>query len=144
MEPTIELTDDPPPGAFQKMWAPLLAFNEQAVGEAKSLTLAILLKHPGTEEVIGGLWGRSLWGSLLIDIVFVPEALRGKRIGTGLLQQAEAEAVRRGCRDIWLDTYAFQARTFYQKRGFTVFGQLEGPAPIFPRFFLKKILASAG
>ncbi len=144
MEPIFELTDAPPPGAFQKLWAPLLIFNEKTVGEATSRTLAILLKDPNTEEVIGGLWGRSLWGSLLVDIVFVPEALRGKRIGTKLLQQAEAEAIRRGCRDMWLDTYAFQAREFYERLGFTVFGRLDGPAPIFPRFFLKKILADAG
>jgi GNAT superfamily N-acetyltransferase len=90
------------------------------------------------------LWGRSLWGSLLVDIVFVPQALRGNRIGTRLLQQAEAEAIRRGCRDMWLDTYAFQARAFYEKLGFTVFGRLDGPEPIFPRFFLKKNLAGPG
>jgi GNAT superfamily N-acetyltransferase len=141
MEPKYELTDDPPPGAFQKMWEPLLAFNEQTVGDGKSRTLAILLKDPATEEIIGGLWGRSLWGSMLVDIVFVPQALRGNRIGTRLLQQAEAEAICRGCRDMWLDTFAFQARAFYEKLGFTVFGRLDGPAPIFPRFFLKKILA---
>ena len=43
---------------------------------------------------------------------------------------------------MWTDTYAFQARPFYEKMGFTVFGRLDGPAPIFPRFFLKKSLDS--
>jgi N-acetylglutamate synthase-like GNAT family acetyltransferase len=75
--------------------------------------------------------------------VFVPEPpLRGVGIGTSLLRHAEQEATRRGCREIWLDTYAFQARSFYEKCGFTVFGRLDGPAPIFPRFFLKKLLAA--
>jgi GNAT superfamily N-acetyltransferase len=77
---------------------------------------------------------------LFVDIVFVPEKLRGNGIGTSLLQQAEQEAIRRGCRDMWMETYAFQARPFYEKLGFTVFGRLDGPAPIFPRFFLKKTL----
>jgi GNAT superfamily N-acetyltransferase len=144
MKPTYELTDDPPPGAFQKMWEPLLEFNERAVGDAKSRTLAILLKEPNTEELIGGLWGRSLWGSMLIDVLFVPGTLRGHGIGTSLLRQAEEEAIRRGCRDMWMDTYAFQAGPFYEKLGFAVFGRLDGPAPIFPRFFLKKILAGPG
>jgi GNAT superfamily N-acetyltransferase len=100
MELKFELTDMPPPDAFQKMWSPLLEFNEHAVGNAKSRTLAILLKDPATGELIGGLWGRSLWGSLFIDIMFVPEALRGTGIGTTLLQQAEKEAIRRGCHDM--------------------------------------------
>src|SRR5439155_19955262 len=85
-------------------------------------------------------WARSLRGFLYIDIKFVPEALRGTGIGTSLLRQAEQEAMRRGCREIWLDTHAFQARSLYEKFGFTVFGRLDGPTPIFPRFFLKKAL----
>ena len=144
MEPKYEVTDNPPSGAFQKMWAPLLEFNEQAVGNAKSSTLAILLKDSTTEELIGGLWGRSLWGSLYIDIMFVPEALRRSGIGTTLLQQAEQEAIRRGCQNMWTETYAFQARPFYEKLGFAVFGRLDGPAPIFPRFFLRKNLGNLG
>jgi GNAT superfamily N-acetyltransferase len=72
--------------------------------------------------------------------MFVPEPLRGAGIGTSLLQQAEQEALRRGCREMWTDTYAFQARSFYEKSGFTVFGCLDGPPPIFPHFFLKKTL----
>jgi GNAT superfamily N-acetyltransferase len=143
MEPRHELTDNPPPDTFQKMWSPLLEYNERAVGNAKSRTLAILLKDTAA-EVIGGLWGRSLWGSLFIDIMFVPEVMRRNGVGTALMRQAEEEAIRRACRDIWTETYAFQARPFYEKLGFVVFGCLDGPAPIFPRFFLKKQLSSSG
>jgi GNAT superfamily N-acetyltransferase len=144
MEPKYQLTDNPPPDAFQKMWAPLLKFNEDAVGNAIARTLAILLKEPKTDDLIGGLWARSLWGSLYIDIMFVPETLRGKGVGTSLLRQAEQEAIRRGCGTMWTETYAFQARPFYEKFGFIVFGRLDGPAPIFPRFFLKKALDNLG
>ncbi|MBV8835878.1 MAG: GNAT family N-acetyltransferase [Alphaproteobacteria bacterium] len=142
MDPNYELAENPPPGTFEKLWGPLLKFNEQAVGNASARTLAILLKEPTTDDVVGGLWARSLWGSLLIDIVFVPENLRRTGVGTSLLRQAEQEAIRRGCRDMWLDTYAFQARSFYEKLGFTIFGTLNGPPPVFPRFFLKKTLAA--
>jgi GNAT superfamily N-acetyltransferase len=140
MKPKYELTDNPPPDAIRQMLAPLIKFNEDAVGNANARTLAILLKEPTTDETIGGLLARSLWGSLCIDFMFVPEALQGKRIGTSLMRRAEQEAIRRGCRDIWTDTYAFQARPFYEKLGFTIFGRLDGPAPIFPRFFLRKSL----
>ena len=93
----------------------------------------MLLRDAATDELIGGLWGRSLWGSLYIDMMFVPEPLRRAGVGMSLLRQAEQEAMRRGCREMWTNTYAFQARSFYEKAGFTVFGQLDGPAPIFPR-----------
>src|SRR5215470_2655725 len=127
MLPKYELTESPPSETFQKMWVPLLKFNEAAVGNATARTLAVLLKDPTTDELIGGLWARSLWGSLYIDMMFVPEALRENGIGTSLLRLAEQEAMRRGCRDMWTDTYAFQARPFYEKLGFAVFGRLDGP-----------------
>ncbi len=41
---------------------------------------------------------------------------------------------------MWLDTYAFQARPFYQRLGFRVFGPIDGPAPVFPRYFMEKRL----
>jgi predicted N-acetyltransferase YhbS len=41
---------------------------------------------------------------------------------------------------MWLDTYNFQARPFYERFGFEVFGQFDGPSPIYPRFFMKKAL----
>ena len=33
---------------------------------------------------------------------------------------------------MWLDTYAFQARTFYEHLGFSLFGQIDGPAGLSP------------
>lgn len=45
---------------------------------------------------------------------------------------------------MWVDTYAFQAGLFYEKSGFTVFGRLDSPTPIFPRFFLKRAIGSDG
>jgi GNAT superfamily N-acetyltransferase len=111
MSPKYELAESPPTEAFQKIWQPLLKFNEAAVGNATSRTLAVLLRDAATDELIGGLWGRSLWGSLYIDIMFVPEPLRRSGIGMSLLRQAEQEAMRRGCREMWTDTYAFQARS---------------------------------
>jgi len=139
MRAKYEPTENPAPDAFGKIFSPLKAFNEQAVGPAAARIFAILLKNEA-DEVVGGLWARSLWGSFYIDMLFVPETLRRAGVGTSMLRQAEQEAIRRRCGHIWTDTYTFQARPFYEKFGFTVFGQLDGPAPIFPRFFLKKDL----
>ncbi len=135
----IVLTDTPPPGTFDRLWQPLLQFNEDMIGDAHSRMLALLLTN-AADEVTGGLWGRTLWGILYIDIVFVPAELRHSGIGTELVLRAEDEAVNRGCHCSWLDTYEFQAKPFYEKLGYSVFGKLDGPAPIYPRYFLQKQL----
>jgi ribosomal protein S18 acetylase RimI-like enzyme len=41
---------------------------------------------------------------------------------------------------MWLDTFAFQARAFYERLGFEVFGRLDGLAPYYPRYFMQKTL----
>ena len=129
-----------PDDAYMPIWAPLLAFNQKAVGDAQGLPFALTITQPDSEEVLGGLWGLSLWGSFYIGLVVAPEDARGRGLGTQLMAQAEAEARTRGCRNLWLDTYAFQARAFYERLGFEVFGQIDGPAPMFPRWFLRKDL----
>lgn len=133
-------TDSPSKEAYCALLRALRGFTTGAVGALDNHDYAALLQHPDTGEPIGGLWAQSRWGGFHIDMLIVPGALRGQGVGTRLMRAAEAEARRRGCHHIWLETYNFQARPFYERLGFEVFGQLEGPAPIYPRFFMRKIL----
>lgn len=130
-----------PDDAYMPIWAPLLAFNQQTVGDAQGEPFALVITRPDDEEVLGGLWALSLWGSFYIALVVTPQSARGQGLGSELMAQAQAEAIARGCRMMWLDTYAFQARGFYERLGFSVFGQIDGPPPIFPRVFMQKLLA---
>ena len=54
--------------------------------------------------------------------------------------RAEAEAIRRGCLGAWLDTFSFQARGFYERLGYAVFGALADYPPGHDRFFMQKPL----
>jgi ribosomal protein S18 acetylase RimI-like enzyme len=47
-------------------------------------------------------------------------------IGRRLLRKAEEEAVTRGCLDVYLDTFDFQARGFYEKEGYEILGVPDG------------------
>ncbi len=132
-----------PDGAYPKILDLLLAFNASVMGEAGGTPFALVIQTPGSDEVKGGLWALSLWGSFYVALIIAPEDGRGQGLGREMMLAAEAEAVRQGCRDIWLDTFAFQARPFYESLGFEVFGQLDGPAPAFPRWFMKKGLEGA-
>jgi len=56
-----------------------------------------------------------------------------------MLAQAEREALARGCRGAWLDTYSFQAREFYERQGYSVFGILDDYPPGQKRIFMQKV-----
>jgi GNAT superfamily N-acetyltransferase len=118
---------------------PLTRFNEAQAGRPEDYRpLAILVSHPDTGEVLGGLWGDTMFSYLHVDLVFVPESLRRAGLGRRLMSDAEGEAIRRGCRGAWLDTYSFQARGFYERLGYSVFGTIEDYPPGHSRIFLKK------
>jgi GNAT superfamily N-acetyltransferase len=91
-------------------------------------------------ETLGGLLG-GIWGGWLhIRILWVDEAVRGQDWGTRLMDEAEAYARERGCHSIELDTHSFQARPFYESRGFEVFGTLDDYPKGHKKFFLRKKL----
>jgi GNAT superfamily N-acetyltransferase len=136
----IRQTDQPSLDSYQQGLAVLRAFTGQAVGPPDNRDFALLITAPGEAAVLGGLWGQSRWGAFYVDMIVVPEVLRGTGVGTDLMTRAEAEARARGCHLMWLDTYAFQARPFYERLGFEVFGEMDGPAPFYPRWFMRKAL----
>lgn len=100
--------------------------------------LTLLLRN-AAGEVVGGLLGQTEWGWLLVKTLAVQETWRGQGYGTKLLAMAEAEARARGCHDVYLDTFSFQARPFYERRGYEVFGVLEDFSE-HTRYFLRKKL----
>ena len=87
---------------------------------------------------IGGLWGRSAYEWLFVELLFVPEHLRGSGVGNSLMRQAEKIAQQRGCTGVWLDTFAFQALEFYKKLGYTVFGELKDHPLGISQYWLQK------
>ena len=92
-------------------------------------------------ETLGGLLG-GIWGGWLhIRVLWVDPAVRGQDWGTRLMDQAEAYARERGCHSVELDTHSFQARPFYEGRGYEVFGQLDNYPGEHKKFFLRKKLS---
>ena len=91
-------------------------------------------------RMVGGVYGATMWGWLMIDGLWVDEALRGRGLGRDLLFRSEAIAIARGCRGSWLGTFDFQARDFYERHGYTVFAELAGFPPGHTHFHLRKQL----
>lgn len=138
--PTIEII--PENASLQDAAAILTVLDQHAalhIGpiEEKS-DFAILLRDPDTQAVVGGLYGMDGFGWAFVKYLAVPDEYRGQGLGSRLLAEAEAIARARGYIGVWLDTFEFQARPFYEKLGYTVFGELEGAPNAIPRYFLKK------
>ena len=119
----------------------LAAFNRERAGrDAGYQPFALHLMDPETGEPVGGLSGWQVFDWLFIELFHVPEALRGKGYGRALIQRAEAFGRERGALGIWLDTFSFQARPFYEKLGFAVFGTIEDHPKGGARYFMQKRL----
>ena len=141
MQTVLTLSSVPEPDARQIVGNGLNAYNDAIVGYADRIPLTVKLCDPDDGAVIGGIVGGTSLGLLFIDLVYLPESLRGQDLGTRMMAMAEDEARRRGCRAGMLYTISFQAPTFYQKLGWRVFGEIPCDPPGTSRIFLTKNFA---
>jgi GNAT superfamily N-acetyltransferase len=135
--PVLTPSDTPAPGTFEAIFAALEASSLGVIGPAQPRLLVIPI-HDDNGTVAGGFWGYTLFEWLHVQMLFVPEPLRGLGVGTALMASAEAEARARGCRGSCVDTFSFQAAPFYQKLGFTLFGKLDDCPPGHDRLYFRK------
>ncbi len=143
MNPIVTLTDVPDPTVKDTASAALYDYNVARTGVADRRQIAAVATDPDTSQVLGGLWGRTELGLLFLDMLFLPDALRGQDLGRRLLDQVGAEARRRGCRHAVVETSSFQAPGFYLRYGYVEFGRVPFDVPGQARVFLSKAFASS-
>ena len=91
-------------------------------------------------NIIAGIISKMYcWNCLYIDVLWVKEEHRKDGLGSRLLKEIESVAIEKGCYLIHLDTFDFQAKDFYIKHGYEVFGVLDECPEGHKRYFLKKI-----
>ena len=136
----ITLTDAPDAMAHKLISDELDRFNEAHTGITHSTPLAILVREPPNDTLVGGLLGHTSLNLFFVDLFFLPERMRSGGLGSKILRQAETEAVRRNCQQAVLYTIAFQASDFYKSHGYQVFGEiLSGPEDEARIFMTKKL-----
>lgn len=135
----FSMDDQPSDADTQTLIRNLVSYNNAQAQKEDWQALAIFIRDDGG-VIAGGLDGYTHWGWLFISHLWLTEALRGRGYGTQLVEQAEQEAIQRGCHGAYLDTFDFQALGFYRKLGYDVFGVLEDFPPGHRRYFLQKRL----
>jgi GNAT superfamily N-acetyltransferase len=140
---TITLENEPHAETREAILQGLIAHNSAGTGGlyTSPRNIALSLREESTGKVLGGLTARIGYSRMFIELLFIPEELRGAGMGRKLTQKAEDVAREAGCLGIWLDTFSFQAPGFYSKLGYSEFGVIADYPPGHTRHFLHKLLS---
>lgn len=103
----------------------LKEYNREKVPNFPEKVYFNFMAKDETGNIIGGIKCKVHWGWLHIDLFWVDDNYRGKGIGTNLIQQAEKEALKHNIAGAYVETADFQALDFYQKEGYTIFGEAD-------------------
>ena len=117
--PELVISTESAPVEVQYLEERLYEFNSAATGITDGEWLTILVRD-SDGRIVAGICGNTWGGCAEIRQFWVEDARRRQGLGTRMLQAAEQEARRRGCRLMLLMTFSFQAPAFYVKHGFEV------------------------
>jgi GNAT superfamily N-acetyltransferase len=140
--PHLTLSAQPEPEALEVIGQGLNIFNDIVTGYTDRQPLNILIRDTPDSPILGGILGRTSLGLLFVELVYLPEHLRGTGLGARMMAMVEQEARNRGCKGGVLYTISFQAPGFYQRLGWEVFGTIPCDPPGTARVFLRKEFTS--
>ena len=135
----VVYVEKPEDAAWGVIGQGLDAFNIQIAGEYNFQRVCFALQT-SDNTIVGVVLGELFWDWFHIDLLWIPEELRGHGYGHQLLLKIEEEAKKRGAKNIFLDTFSFQAPEFYKKHGYQIFGELKDFPPGHQRYFFTKQL----
>jgi GNAT superfamily N-acetyltransferase len=102
----------------------LKSYNLARFGGSNRQELIIPIRD-ATGKTTGGLTAYTGRGWLYVELLFVPEELRGRGMAGRLMQLAEQEARARGCTGAYVDTMNPDALSLYLRLGYRKIGELK-------------------
>jgi GNAT superfamily N-acetyltransferase len=138
----FEVKIDPSKAEIDRLVEVLVEATQEARSDVDGpVEWGIFLTDPATgEQSGGGATGYMVYDWMYVQFFAVPAALRGQGVGRALMDRVEAWGRERGLIGIFLDTFEFQSRGFYEKLGFTLFGTIADHPRGQHRYFLEKRL----
>lgn len=91
-------------------------------------------------ERVGAIVGYRLYDWLYVEYITVTESSRGSRVGSQLLERAEALARELALEGVALDTFRYQAPAYYTARGYVEHMVIPGKSYERDRIYLQKRL----
>ena len=113
----IRITDDGNERDIHEIHDMLRDYNRRHCEASENVPLGVFLENE-TGRKFAGLTGETFGNWLCIWFLFVGEAFRGQGLGSRLLEAAENEARQCGCKYAFVDTFSFQAPSFYKNHGY--------------------------
>ena len=136
----FRITDDGDERDISEIHEMLKEYNLTCREASKNVPIGVFLEDASGQK-LAGLTGETFGNWLCIQYLFVSETLRGAGVGSRLLEAAENEAVRRGCKYAFVNTFSFQAPAFYEKHGYReVFTLEEYPYTEKRHYYTKELL----
>lgn len=139
MKISILKDNNPNPNNDQIIQKGIIDFNAYTLGERPDRFSIYLKDENGTIRGGAVVWVHK--ESIYVDILWIDESLRGQGYGTKLMQAAEEEARKRGCKYSTVDTYSFQAEDFYLKNGYKIIGEVKNHLFHHTKIFFRKELS---
>ena len=135
----IEFIDQAPSATAEAIVAQLRRYNDLSMPNDRQQ--CVLYCQDEQQQLIAGLVARLQWQALQIEYLWVAEPYRRQGLGKRLIGKVEQLAIAQGCQFAYVDTFSFQAPTFYQALGYQQFACLEGFHGGQKRFYLRRSLA---
>lgn len=90
------------------------------------------------DKLIGGAIGFVEYNWYFLDLLYIDEEYRNRNIGTNLIKEIEKFALKEHLTGVRMGTWNFQAKGFYEKNGYSVFGEIKNCPPGTIDYHLKK------
>ncbi|WP_312553272.1 GNAT family N-acetyltransferase [Empedobacter brevis] len=123
----IELTSTPKKEDLKAISEGIKSYNQNYLPDnvvfENDIRFAVFAKDK-KGKVIGGIRACAFWNYCIIELLWLSEETRGLGIGRKLMKAAEEFALDKGFRYMRTETLSFQARPFYEKLGYRVYGEL--------------------
>ena len=118
----FSLHDDMTQGESDYVMQRLVEFADQFAEPRNYREFGVVLRD-SEGNAVGGITCNLVWDWLMINVLWLPEDMRGQEFGHQLLERAEELARAKGCSFAMLNTFEFEARGFYESHGYTVRSQ---------------------
>ncbi|GAB6262576.1 GNAT family N-acetyltransferase [Photobacterium sp. CCB-ST2H9] len=130
----LDFTVSPSEDEISEIYRGLVEYNEPHFPDLDEKGFGAFIRDEDG-KILGGLVGKVILSSLHVNYFWLSEPIRRLGLGSKLIDSVESEARSLGVKNIYLDTYTFQAPGFYERLGFKEVGRYTD----FPKIGVDKI-----